>query len=208
MTDILILTKTDQYHPSEALGVALMEWLKPYGSVRAEESHDKTVVTSDRLAQADILVTCVDWNAQAMTEEEGNALIRFVESGNTLVGIHGATAVSAERTRYIDLIGARVTHHSPYHEFPVVIRDKSHPITADMSDFKITDELYCMDRPIAGGTVLATAHWADKDEPMLYVRSQGKGKVIYNALGHDMKAYDNPAFRAFVLRSIEWAMNK
>jgi type 1 glutamine amidotransferase len=205
MTDVLILTKTDQYHPSEAFGAALMEWIKDDPNLKGEEVHDKSVVLSDRLKKANILVTCVDWNAQALTEDEGDALIRFVENGGTLLGIHGATAVSAERTRYINLIGARVTHHSPYHEFQVVITGEQHPITSGIGDFRITDELYCMDREIIGGRVLATATWQEKKEPMLYVRSQGKGTVIYNALGHDTKAYENPAFRTLVLRSLAWA---
>jgi hypothetical protein len=205
MVHVLILTKTDSYHPSEAFGAALMEWIRDDPNLKGEESHDKSVLLSDRLQRAHILVTCVDWNAQALTEEEGDALIRFVENGGVLLGIHGATAVSAERTRYIALIGARVTHHSPYHEFPVLIADPTHPITRGVEDFRITDELYCLDREIAGGRVLATATWQDKKQPMLYVRSQGKGTVIYNALGHDRQAYENPGFQTLVLRSLAWA---
>lgn len=205
MTDVLILSKTDQYHPSEEFGKALMEWIKDDPNLKGEEFHNKSVVLSDRLKKADILVTCVDWNAQALTDEEGDALIRFVENGGTLIGVHGAVAVSAERTRYIGLIGTRVTHHSPYHEFPVDVTAEKHPITQGVENFRITDELYCMDREVGDAQILATATWQDKKEPMLYVRAQGKGKVIYNALGHDTKAYDNPAFKELVLRSLAWA---
>lgn len=204
MTTLLSLTITDQYHPSEKLGGALTEWLKHDASLRVVEKHDKSALSEPDFASFDILLTCLDWNAQALTEEEGDRLIRWVQNGGKFIGIHGATAVSAERTRYIDLIGARVTHHSPYHEFPVVIVNAAHPITAGMSDFRITDELYCLDRNPVGAELLATAHWKDKDYPMLYTKRVGKGVVVYNALGHDTAAYENPAFKELVLRSVAW----
>lgn len=72
---------------------------------------------------------------------------------------------------------------SHYHEFQVKIEEKDHPITREIEDFKITDELYVLDRAPEGAHILATALWEDKAQPLLYTKSGGKGKVLYNALG-------------------------
>ena len=40
--------------------------------------------------------------------------------------------------------------------------------------------------------------------PMLYVRERGKGRVHYNALGHDEKALKHPSFRRLVIQGLDW----
>jgi len=198
----LILSRNDRYHPLEELGSKILDWLKELKDVRTEVSHDKGILASGELDACDICILCTTMDDLTVEQEKG--IVDFVEDGKNLFGIHSATVINEERTRYISLIGGRFTHHPPRHEFQVRIEDKDHPITRGIEDFKVTDELYILDRAPEGAHVLATALWEGKSQPLLYTRRGGKGKVLYNALGHDQATYNHPTFRRLVVQGIRW----
>jgi type 1 glutamine amidotransferase len=46
----------------------------------------------------------------------------------------------------------------------------------------------------------------DKHEPVVWVASYGKGRVVENVLGHDVAAMKgSPAFQILLIRGVEWA---
>jgi len=199
---VLILSKNDQWHPLEELGARIVDWAGELEGVEAEVSHDRGILTSGKLDTYEVCLLCT--TMRELTDEQEQALVNFVERGKGLFGIHSATVVEEERTRYINLIGARFVHHSPYHEFRVKIEDREHPITSEIDDFPICDELYVLDRQPAGAHILATALWENEVQPLVYTKSYGRGRVLYNALGHNEAAYDNPAFQKLVVQGIKW----
>jgi len=199
---VLILSKSDQWHPLEELGSMIVNWSKELEGIEAEVSHDKEILAGGKLDSYDVCILAI--TVGELTDEQEQSLVDFVEEGKGLFCIHSATVVNEQHTKYINLIGGRFTHHSHYHEFPVKIEDKEHPITNGVDDFKITDELYVLDREPEGADILATAVWEDKVQPLVYTKSYGKGKVLYNALGHDRAAYENPAFQKLVIQGLKW----
>lgn len=198
----LIHSMNDQHHPLEELGALLTRLLADADAVTTEESHDKRALAD--LSGYDLCVLCTTMNG--LTSEQEAGVVRFVRGGGKLVGIHSVTVVDPEHTAYADLIGGRFTHHSPYHEFTVNVAEPGHPIVAGVERFSILDELYVLDRVPVGAHVLATADWEGVARPMLYTKNHGAGRVVYNALGHDQAAYDNPHFRALTLQSIDWIL--
>jgi type 1 glutamine amidotransferase len=65
---------------------------------------------------------------------------------------------------------------------------------------------------IPGNVVLATAfsdpakpRGTNKDEPIIWVNTYGKGRVYNNALGHDVKAMSDPNFHTWMRRGVIWA---
>jgi hypothetical protein len=40
---------------------------------------------------------------------------------------------------------------------------------------------------------------------VLYAREYGAGRVVYLALGHDLRAWGEPPVRALVRQSLRWA---
>jgi len=201
-TKALVLSQNDRYHPHEELGSRIIDWSKELGGIDMEVSHDKDILASGKLDPYDVCILCATMSD--LTSEQEHGIVDFVDDGKNLFGIHSVTVVDEERKEYIDLIGGRFTHHSHYHEFQVKIEEKDHPITRGIKDFKITDELYVLDRVPEGACVLATALWEDRVHPLLYTKSRGKGKVLYNALGHDQAAYNHPVFRELVTNGIQW----
>lgn len=199
---ILILSRNDQYHKLEVLSSMIVEWTKGFEDIELEVSHNIDMLAE--LSGFDLCIFCV--TPTELTNEEEQSLGDFVESGKNLLAVHSATVVSEKNTRYIDLIGARFTHHSPYHEFQVKIEDAEHPVTKDLDDFNISDELYVLDRDPENAYVLATTVWEDKVQPMVYTKGYGKGKVLYNALGHDEVSFTNPAYQKLIIQGIKWLL--
>jgi type 1 glutamine amidotransferase len=101
------------------------------------------------------------------------------------------------------------------HEFTVSPRSKEHPVTAGVAEFQHgRDELYQNSLVTPGSEVLVTAY-SDKDkdpkntgkhEPVVWAAQYGKGRVLQNALGHDVEAMkSSPGFAVLLVRGVEWA---
>ena len=56
-------------------------------------------------------------------------------------------------------------------------------------------------------TVLYDHHFEDGRHPLVWAREAGPGRVVYDALGHDVTSYDSPGHRALLERSIRWLLH-
>ena len=107
--------------------------------------------------------------------------------------------------------GGKVTPEVGYQhgvEVPVVIVAKDHPITAGLSDFTITDEIYWGFRVQRDVTPLLTTTHPQSGKPLAWTREEGKSRLVYLQLGHGPSAYDNPNYRQLVARSIRWVARR
>lgn len=143
------------------------------------------------------------------------ALAASVAAGKGLVGVHGANILGwdgdrvAEADRpYFDLLGNRYLSHGPgHHEGRHTIEIVGeHPITEGLDDFELFDEYYEFEFADDDVQVLAQRHRADGEViPVLYTRTVGDGRVVYLALGHDMRSWGEPPVRTLVRRALAWA---
>lgn len=97
---------------------------------------------------------------------------------------------------------------------PVNIYNPDHPIIAGMpvQFLHATDELYANSVMFPENVVLATAfsdpskeYGTGLDEPMIWVKHYGRGRVFVNAMGHDTDAMKGLGFQTLTIRGIEWA---
>jgi uncharacterized protein len=146
------------------------------------------------------------------------ALADAVTGGKGMVGIHCANIMRwqgngldpADRPLF-ELLGNRyLSHGSGHHEGRHTIEIVAdHPVTAGVTDFELFDEYYEFELADEKVTVLAQRHRADGVViPVMYAREVGAGRVVYLALGHDMRAWGEPPFRALVRQSLSWASNR
>lgn len=142
------------------------------------------------------------------------ALSDAVRAGKGLVGIHGANILGwegdgldpADRPMF-ELLGNRYLSHGPgHHEGRHTIEIVGeHPITEGIADFELFDEYYEFELADDDVQVLARRHRADGAEiPVMYAREAGAGRVVYLALGHDLRSWGEPPVRELVRRALLW----
>lgn len=191
----------------------------------------------------DVVISNFGWKAAPWPESTQLAFENFVASGGGFVSVHAANNSFPNWKSYNEMIGlggwgGRNEKDGPYvyfdeagnqiidnqigdagghgqrHEFEVVVRDKSHPITRNMPSVwqQSEDELYNRLRgPAKNMTVLASAYddkkfnGSGRHEPILMAISYKKGRVFHTTLGHDEPAFTNSDFMLSLLKGTEWA---
>jgi len=150
--------------------------------------------------------------------EQQRALAASVAGGKGVVALHGANIMGwdgdglDEKDRPLfDLIGNRYLSHGPgHHEGRHLIEIVAdHPVTAGVESFELFDEYYEFELADENITVLAQRHRADGVViPVMYAREVGAGRVVYLALGHDLRAWGEPSFRQLVKQALTWASGR
>ena len=195
--------------------------------VKVTETPSVALADPSALAEADLLFS--DYNGPEWTTTAKANFERAVRNGTGLVILHAADNAFrgwVEYEKMVGLLWREGTGHGHYHEFPVTVRDREHPITRDLPDFTLWDELYhrlvhMHDVPYH---VLATAYsdpakgGTGRDEPVMVVTQYGCGRVYHHVLGHvwpgdpaggnrgvTMTTFENKGFQRALIRGCEWA---
>lgn len=191
-------------------------------------------------ASYDVVVS--NYNGEPWPAATKSAFEAYVREGGGFVSVHAADNAFPEWKEYNRIIalggwGGRDENSGPYvrfrngeiiqdesagrggshgarHEFPVVIREASHPITRGLPTkwMHAQDELYDRLRgPAEHLTVLATAYsdpstrGTGEHEPILMAIQYGKGRAFHTTLGHDVVAMQCAGFITTLQRGAEWA---
>lgn len=153
------------------------------------------------LAQYDCLVMYS--NSLAIEPDEEKALLDFVAGGKGFVPLHCASACFTNSPKFIELVGGQFkSHHTGVFNTKTVAAD--HPIMKGFAPFETWDETYVHAKHGQDRTILQTRAEGERDEPWTWVRTQGKGRVLYTAYGHDIRTWANPGFQELVERGIRW----
>lgn len=149
--------------------------------------------------------------------EQMKAVQEAVESGVGMAGCHGGMCDAfRECTEWQFLTGGQWVAH-PGNEVTYMdnFGPMSHEITAGLSDFQVTSEQYYLHTD-PGNVVLATTdfplpgvdgpHTGNPCKmPQVWVKSFGKGRVFYNALGHNRAVFDQFEPTELMRRGFNWA---
>ena len=206
------------FHPTDLQANQIRQWLGPSYRCTIHEGGRGF----DHLDDADLLVLMgLYWTGShieyvPLSESQKQSFERYIASGRPVLAHHGAIASYDDWTRFGDLTGFAwvwgKTNHSPLGTYTVTVPPSDHPISRNLSDFEIFDELY-YDIQIAPGldpTTHASAHFNGRDLPMILTatggRTTGAGKTAYLANGHDIRAFESPALRQIWLNAVEWLL--
>jgi len=186
-------------------------------------------------------VVLSNYNGKMWPDAMREGFEKFVADGGGVVIVHAANNAFSGWKEYNKIIGLgwrgagfgdRVTFndegktvrttkgdgpgagHGPQHDFTIIVRDDSHPVTKGMPRewLHAKDELYHGQRgPAANMEILATAYSAkDKGgtgahEPMIWVIPFGKGRVFTTVMGHADYSMTCSGFATTVQRGAQWA---
>ncbi len=152
-------------------------------------------------------------------------LTEYVRAGGGFFGIHAATDTLKKSPAYGEMIGAYFGGHPWNGGQRVTARVElpDHPLCRnvfDKKEFSVTDEIYQMKAPYSREkvTVLTSViveksekpskplTREDKDYPLSWIKSYGKGRVFYSALGHNTGVFSNPLVLKQWLEGLQYAM--
>jgi type 1 glutamine amidotransferase len=223
---ILIITG-DHGHAWKETTPYLKELLTKAGmDVTVTETPSKDL-TPHNLAKFDVLVlnykdTKKGTPESMWSDANKNAFTEAVKGGKGLVVYHHASSAfvggdtfSQEFEKTIAGGWRKQGNHGKRHEFSLIVR-KEHPITKGLpTEFAHSnDELYQNSVMPPDAETLVTAFSdkkidpknSDKHEPVVWVATYGKGRVVENVLGHDVDAMKgSPGFQVLMARCVEWA---
>jgi type 1 glutamine amidotransferase len=186
-----------------------------------------------------VVISNFGHGAAPWPEETQKAFETFVRGGGGFVVIHAADNSFPEWPAYNEMIGlggwgGRNEKDGPYvyvnakgdvvrdetpgnggnhgaqWEFPIIIRDKEHPIVKGMplEWLHAKDELYDKLRgPAKNMKILATAESqvTGRNEPMIMTIDYGKGRVFHTPMGHAEYSQECVGFITTLQRGTEWA---
>jgi len=210
---VLIVTGFDVGpHQWEASTKVVESILDKSGRFDVTINKDKEVFALPSLTEYGAIVLNYGFWQEADPSDKAKAgLLNYVKNGGNVVALHFACSSFQSWDEYSVLLGRvwkkGVGGHGQFGAFTVNIKNDAHPITKGIQDFKIEDELYAKLTGDAEIEVLASAYsdWSKKVEPIVFVKSYGKGRVVHNVLGHGLDSQQNPAYQKLLYRGVEWA---
>ncbi len=211
----------------------LRDWVPLLNERGAKAVGGNEFPTKEQLDQTDVLVLHTDNGGDIKIGQERKNLLEFLERGGGLVTIHAAS-VSKDHDWFKGIIGGSWHHgRTKWLEGPMHLyfTDKDNPITRDMSNWAMDDEIYYDMDLLPECRILAGAYTpkpsgarnekANKRaeeltgggkkvsvydiQPQVWTYEKDKYRSFVSIPGHHYANFNRPNFRALLLRGIAWA---
>jgi uncharacterized protein len=160
-----------------------------------------------------------DLDMDASQKADLMAFIR--DDGKGFIGIHSAAITFLSWPEYGRMLGGYFDGH-PWGEFdaPLVVEDPRFPGMAQLPGaFTLKDEIYQIKnfsrddvrvllRLDASKVDLTRkgVHRKDQDFAVIWARNYGKGRVLYNGLGHTREVWERSDIQKMWVEMVEWSM--
>ncbi|WP_353808996.1 ThuA domain-containing protein [Agromyces sp. SYSU T00194] len=219
----------DPFHPFIDTSQALADLLVEEG-LTVEIVHDTDARLAAGLDGVDLLVvhTGDPWRslvdatllpererrtpAPEVLEAERANLAAAVERGIGLLGIHAAAASLRDLPQWRELLdgewNSEVSFHPPLGVAELHVHRDAHPIVAGADDFSLVDERYT-DLVLGEHVEPLVEHTYDGERhPLVWARETGRTRLVYDALGHDLRSYESPEHVALLRRAVAWLLEE
>lgn len=191
------------------------------GAFTAVLSDDPATFDQDKLSRFDAVIFNNNCGNPIKEPRRRKNLLEFVRGGRGLVGIH--CAAHLDWPEYAEMLGGYSISHPWNAGSTVTIKldDPDHPLVQCFrrSSFLHTDEIFeFKDFSRAKVRVLLSLDTArtdmnrpgisrtDGDFALSWIRSYGRGRVFFSALGHQKDVYRRPAILKHYLAGIQFAL--
>jgi hypothetical protein len=128
--------------------------------------------------------------------------------GVPLLALHQAANTFTDDATWAELIGGRwvpdASTHPPIGDAVFrPVEGEDHPVVRGLGPVTAFDERYCDLQPAPGSRILLTTELEGVEHPVVW-QAPGPGRVLYDALGHDVRSYASASRRELLLREIRW----
>jgi type 1 glutamine amidotransferase len=150
-------------------------------------------------------------------EAQQKELVAYVrDEGKGFVAAHTGLTAFESWPEFGELLGGRYDGH-PWHAPGTVINEApDFPATRHLpATFAINDEFYQAKAFSPNARILlrldvskmpAHAELRNKDFPLAWAKTYGKGRVFYSSFAHDASTWDNRDIALMYLEAIKWAL--
>ena len=139
-------------------------------------------------------------------------LLAYLQQGKGLLALHAATLCFDDWPEFREILGAwwewGKSGHPPFGNQAMHVRTGAHPITHNVYDFIVEDELYTDPRLQDAVFALIEGEWDGRRHPVLWARGYAASRVCYHALGHGPEAFEHPVNRTVLLRCARWLLGQ
>lgn len=169
----------------------------------------------------DAIVFFTDGDLDLDASQKADLLSFVRDDGKGFIGIHSAAITFTRWPEYGEMLGGYFDGH-PWGQFnaPLVVEDSAFPGLKHFPErFLLFDEIYQIkqfsrqkSRVLlsldAGKIDLARkgVRQTEQGFPVIWAHHYGKGRVLYNGLGHVQAVWERPDFQKMWLDMIQWSM--
>jgi type 1 glutamine amidotransferase len=213
-------TKTGAFEPvvSDDVAMYLPENLQRFDAIILNNSDGPWIRPTERDMSK---FRAYGADANAVEQLLRRSLLEYVAQGGGIVAYHYAIGGNHQWPEFLELLGAGYWGHPWNEEVGVKLDEPNHPLLAAFGgrDFRIADEIFQYNDPYSREKVRVllsldvaktnmTVPWIyrkDNDFALAWIKSRGKGRVFYSALGHRTEIWWNPQILSFYLDGIQFA---
>ncbi|MCY2950622.1 MAG: ThuA domain-containing protein [Planctomycetota bacterium] len=196
------------------------EMLKQFDAVLFNNTNNEIFLPED-IAKLDAAERAKALDQDARLKK---SLVVFLQQGGGLAVIHAGVASFREWPEFGNIIGARFTNHPWVSGSTVTLKvdEPGHALAGAFKEgtFTIRDEIYQVGDPysreklrvllsidtVKTNMKVQGIERKDGDFAMGWIKSYGKGRVFYNALGHDHDIFWNPVVLQHWLDGLQFVL--
>lgn len=175
-------------------------------------------ITADGLKNYDVIVFYTTGELP-LSDAQKSALLNAIKGGKFFLGLHSATDTFYKWPEYGTLIGGWFNRHPWTQDVEVTIKteDKSHPVSRHLPDgWTMKEEIYQIKNFIGRDkthvlvsldqtkTDMTRPGVEAKDFPLVWWHDYGKGKVMYNAMGHRPDVWTTDWYQTMLVNAVKW----
>jgi type 1 glutamine amidotransferase len=211
--------KTGAFEPviSDDVAMFLPENLKKFDAIILNNSNGPWIRPTSK--DMDKFSSCGS-DIDAVEKLLRKSFLDYVANGGGLFAFHHAIGVP-KWPEFLDLLGASYWGHPWNEEVGIKLDEPDHPLVAAFGGkgFRLAEEIFQYNEPYSREKVRVllsldvdktnmTVPWVyrkDNDFALAWVKSYGKGRVFYSALGHHTEIWWNPQILCFYLDALQFA---
>jgi len=214
MTKKALVLQGGSYHDFDGFAAEMQKLLPPLGwAVLPTYDMDQLLTLEEENIDLVISYTCFSSNPDPLhsmgegqlTDAQADALVNWVQAGGRFFPTHAATSSGKTKVTYTALCGGKFVEHPAQFSFMVTPMKSPHPITEGIEAFSVHDEFY-MQTYSDDLHVHMVALDRGQAYPMLWSRTESKGKVVYVAMGHGPLVWNLPQYQQLMRNAVNWVM--
>jgi type 1 glutamine amidotransferase len=151
--------------------------------------------------------------AFTLSDEGRRIMSEYVRGGGALLGLHTASICFDGWPEWRAILGAQwrwgTSFHPPTGPVHVEALAADEPLTAGAPAFDVYDEVYHHLDLDPAARALLRARTADGEfQPVMWAHQYGRGRAIYDSLGHGVDSVDEPTHRMILNRAVAWLLGR